>query len=109
VLGVPGLWRCFHRSSVRARGSSIKHHHLAAVTLYCNRLARFFNHPSFLVTTESDSNMKRQADSANSNGSAAPSKRRALDDSEARASFRRGLFETEVEEQGRKSYSTSEP
>lgn len=53
--------------------------------------------------------MKRQAESEQSDGAAVTSKRRALDDSEAHASFRAGLFEPKVHEEYRSAYAASEP
>lgn len=53
--------------------------------------------------------MKRAAEEAHTTGNGVHSKRRALDDEEARASFRAGLFETEAHEESRKAYASSEP
>lgn len=53
--------------------------------------------------------MKRPAEDAKTNGSGAQSKRRALDDEDARASFRDGLFETAAHEESREAYASSEP
>lgn len=53
--------------------------------------------------------MKRSAEEAQTNGNGTQSKRRALDDAEAHASFRAGLFETAAHEESRKAYASSEP
>lgn len=53
--------------------------------------------------------MKRSAEEAHTNGNGVQSKRRALDDEEARASFRAGLFEAAAHEESRKAYASSEP
>lgn len=53
--------------------------------------------------------MKRAAEDTQTNGSGGQSKRRALDDAEAHASFRAGLFETTAAEESRKAYASSEP
>ena len=54
--------------------------------------------------------MKRAAEEdTQANGAGIQSKRRALDDAEAHASFRAGLFETSAAEESRKAYASSEP
>jgi hypothetical protein len=71
-------------------------------TLICfNALLPAHNHHLAIMS------MKRSAEETNGNG--VQSKRRALDDEEARTNFRAGLFETVAHEESRKAYASSEP